>query len=365
MWIWQQREWPNFTYDVTALQPRLRQVIYLQGKLNGSSSGVEKSGLTLDAILANIIYSSDIEGERLDARSVRSSLATHLGISEEITFPSDKRTEGLVESAMDAIDNLASPLTVERLLKWHSSLFPTEGIVQKVQPGCFRTGPVQVVSGRLDKPIIHFEAPESSKVRPEITRFVAWFNHSKNDQQLDPIVRAAIAHLWFLTIHPFDDGNGRIGRLIMDLALAQAENTTIRLYAMSQSINEKRKEYYDILERTQRGSVLITEWLAWFIETLTAAITQALEQIQLTLAKANYWRHFDQFTLRKEQVKVINRLLDGDFADGINNRQYMAVAKVSRASATRHLAELVSQGLLMTGSEGGRSVRYQLSKIEP
>jgi len=362
MWIWQQPTWPEFTFDFQRLQPFLRQAVYLQGKLNGSSRAIENSGLTLDAILANIIYSSDIEGEKLDARSVRSSLANHLGISDEVTFPTDKRTEGLVESALDAINNLAEPLSVARLLKWHALLFPVEGLFHRIQPGRFRDGPVQVVSGRLDKPVIHFEAPPGETVLCLIEKFIRWFNASRHEKHLDPILRAGIAHLWFLTIHPFEDGNGRIGRLIMDLALAQAENTTVRLYAMSQSINEKRKEYYLILEQTQRGGLDITVWLEWFTQTLSYAIEQSLTQIERTMAKVLYWSRFDQGILTAGQARVINRLLEGDFADGINNRQYMAVAKVSRSSATRHLADLVEQGFLVTGSEGGRSARYRLNK---
>lgn len=363
MWIWQGQDWPNFTYDIRQLQPSLHRAIYLQGKLNGSSRAVDHGGLTLDAILANIIYSSDIEGEKLDARSVRSSLANHLGLTEEVTFPTDKHTEGVVESALDAINNLAAPLTLERLLKWHGLLFQREGLWHQVQPGCLRPGPVQVVSGRLDKPVVHFEAPPAQAIDREIERFILWFNTSQHDVLLDPILRAAIAHLWFLTLHPFEDGNGRIGRLIMDLALAQAENTTVRLYAMSQSINDQRKEYYHVLEHTQRGTLDITTWLVWFCDTLGNAIQHALDQIALTMAKVRYWAHFDQGMLKVEQAKVINRLLEGDFADGINNRQYMAVAKVSRATATRHLAELVEQNFLVAGNAGGRSARYRLNDV--
>lgn len=361
MWIWEEKEWPRFTFDIHRLHPLLCKATYLQGKLNGSSQTLDHEGITLDAVLANIIYSSDIEGEKLDARSVRSSLANHLGIRTDVSYPVDQRTDGLVESSLDAINNLDEQLTSARLLKWHSLLFQEEGLFHKIQPGCFRTGAVQVVSGRLDKPIVHFEAPSGEKVTKEIEAFIRWFNEGNNPEQVDPILRAGIAHLWFLTIHPFEDGNGRIGRLIMDLALAQSERTTIRLYAMSQSINEKRKEYYDVLERTQRGGLDITEWLAWFIGALCAAIEQALKQIAQTIAKASFWNRFDQSSLAQEQAKVINRLLDGDFEDGINNRQYMSVAKVSRSTATRHLTEMVEMGFLITGEGGGRSTRYKLN----
>lgn len=361
MWIWEEKEWPQFTYDFARVQPALRKVIFLLGKLNGSSLSLDHKGITLDAVLANIIYSSDIEGEKLDARSVRSSIANHLGITTDVSFPIDKRTDGLVESSLDAINNLDEPLTIDRLLKWHALLFQEEGLLYKIQPGHFRTGAVQVVSGRLDRPVIHYEAPGGEDVAKEIEAFTRWFNDKSIIEQMDPILRAGVAHLWFLTIHPFDDGNGRIGRLIMDLALAQAENTTIRLYAMSQSINEKRKEYYNVLERTQRGSLDITEWLLWFTETLYLAIEQALNQIAQTIAKTSFWSRFDQSMLMPEQAKVVNRLLDGDFSDGINNRQYMSVAKVSRSTATRHLTEMVEMGYLTAGTQGGRSTRYKLN----
>ncbi|VEB72085.1 mobile mystery protein B [Providencia rustigianii] len=363
MWIWEQPDWPNFTYDSSQLQPLLRNVVFLQGKLNGRCDTFDIRQQVLDKILANIIYSSDIEGEKLDARSVRSSLANHLGISDEMPFPTDQKTEGLVESALDAINNLDEPLTAERLCKWHNLLFPSnDSLFHKITVGCFRHSAIQVFSGRLDKPIIHFEAPPAAQVPQDIEQFLSWFNHSKHDSLLDPIIRAGIAHLWFLTIHPFDDGNGRIGRLIMDLALAQAERSTVRLYAISQSINERKKEYYQILEQSQRGDTDLTQWLVWFINTLHQAINDTLQQIQLTIEKTKYWNRFDQRILRPEQLKVLNRMLDGDFAEGINNRQYMAVGKVSRSSATRHLTELVQQGFLEEGIGGGRSTRYRLSQ---
>ncbi|HHR6078554.1 TPA: Fic family protein [Providencia alcalifaciens] len=363
MWIWEQPNWPTFTYDQTQLQPLLRDVVFLQGKLNGRCDTFDIRQHVLDNILANIIYSSDIEGEKLDARSIRSSLANHLGISDDAPFPIDQKTQGLVESALDAINNLEEPLTAERLCHWHALMFPAnESLFNKIAVGCFRSDAIQVVSGRLDKPIIHFEAPPAEQVSHEIEQFLSWFNCSHHDSTLDPILRAGIAHLWFLTIHPFDDGNGRIGRLIMDLALAQAEKTTVRLYAMSQRINEQKKQYYQILEQSQRGTVDLTQWLIWFINTLRSAINETLQQIQLTIEKTKYWNRFDQKILRPEQLKVLNRMLDGDFAEGINNRQYMAVGKVSRSSATRHLAELVEHGFLEEGTSGGRSTRYRLSQ---
>ncbi len=361
MWIWQQPLWPEFTWDPAPLAPLLRDTRFLQGKLYGSSQVLNSAQTTLDTLLANILYSSDIEGERLHAGSVRSSLATHLGVDDELTWPVDKRTEGLVESALDAINNLDEPLTAQRLLHWHSLLFPPEEkLFNAIKGGQFRTGPVQVVSGRIDKPVIHFEGPDAMRVPGEMEAFLHWFNTSRHDTQADPILRAGIAHLWFLTIHPFEDGNGRIGRLIMDLALAQAEHNTVRLYAMSRTINTHRKEYYAVIEQTQRGDMVLTPWLNWFVCMLRASIEETLGLIDQTLFKTHYWQRFNQAALNHEQIKVINRMLDGDFQDGINNSQYKAVARVSRATATRHLAHLVEQGFLVGNEGGGRSTRYSL-----
>lgn len=365
MWIWQQENWPAFGWDRQQLDPLLRDVRFLQGKLYGSSLLLDTTTSTLDNVLANILYSSDIEGEKLNARSVRSSLALHLGVDNELAWPVDQKTEGLVASALDAIENLDQPLTRERLLHWHALLFPDgAALFHPIAGGQFRSGPVQVVSGRLDKPLVHFEGPASEAVDGEVDAFLRWFNTSGDDRQIDPLLRAGIAHLWFLTLHPFEDGNGRIGRLIMDLALAQAERNTVRLYAMSRTINTHRRDYYQVLEQTQRGELEITGWLSWFIDMLKASIEETLTVIEQTVFKTRYWQRFGRSALGGEQVKVLNRLLDGDFSDGINNSQYKAVARVSRATATRHLAQLVELGYLVINPGGGRSTRYSLPALK-
>jgi Fic family protein len=224
--------------------------------------------------------------------------------------------------------------------------------------------PMQVVSGRLDKPTVHFEAPPRNTLDLNLTQFFEWFNQSRNQPNVDPLVRAAITHLWFVTLHPLDDGNGRITRLLTDLALAQAEHRSIHFYAMSVSILERRKAYYAILESTQQGGLDITPWLLWFLDTLNDAIQHTLNSIEQTTAKTQFWRRVDQRlltpALTTEQVKVLNRLLDGDFNDGISSSQYQKVAKVSRATATRHLAQLVDQQCLAKTGAGGRSTRYVL-----
>lgn len=264
MWIWQHSNRTHFRFNNNTVIPLLIDTRFVQGMLYGQSQMLpENSTSALDSILANIIYSSDIEGEKLNVFSVRSSLATRLGIVEEKTYPTDEKSEGFVRAALDAINNLDEPLTQERLFQWHSLLFPEgHSILNPITSGKYRTGIVQVVSGkRIDKPIVHFEAPPPESIETEMALFLDWFNKTRVHYEPNLIIRAAIAHLWFLTIHPFEDGNGRIGRLIMDLALAQAENKTVRLYAMSKTINEHRQEYYDVIENTQKGDGDITLWL--------------------------------------------------------------------------------------------------------
>lgn len=365
MWIWQQTDWPNFNWDKTVIEPMVRQTRLNQGILLGKmlSQAQNQKESMLDTLLANIVYSSAIEGEKLNAFSVRSSLANKLGLTEERPFPTTEQTDGLADIMVDAVDNLDTPLTLERILHWHERLFPAGyTMFNPVVGGQLRDDtPMQVVSGRIDKPIVHFEAPGRDILDGEINQFIHWFNDSKSNTSLDPLLRAAITHLWFVTLHPLDDGNGRITRLLTDLALAQAEHQSVRFYAMSVGILANRKSYYEILEQTQKGDVDITPWLIWFFNTLNGTFDEVLKDIDKTVFKTNFWRNVDQTRLAKEQVKVLNRMLDGDFADGINTSQYHKVAKVSKPTATRHLATLVELGCLVK-SGGGRSTRYQLVK---
>lgn len=365
MWIWEQTNWPHFCWDETAVDPLLRKTRLNQGILLGrmTSQPQDQNKSMLDTLLANIVHSSAIEGEKLNAFSVRSSLANKLGLTEERPFPTTEQTDGLAEIMLDAVDNLDAPLTIERILHWHDRLFP-EGytLFNPVVGGQLRgTAPMQVVSGRIDRPIVHFEAPGRERLDKDLDQFVAWFNHSRQDSTLDPLLRAAITHLWFVTLHPLDDGNGRITRLLTDLALAQADQQSVRFYAMSVGILANRKSYYEILEKTQKGDVDITDWVVWFLDVLNETFDEVLKEIQQTVFKTNFWRDVDQTRLGAEQVKVLNRMLDGDFADGINTSQYHKVAKVSKPTATRHLTALVEQGCLVK-SGAGRSTRYVLAK---
>ncbi len=366
MWIWEQPNWPHFNWDKTIIEPLLRQTRLNQGILLGkmmSQFQHQKESL-LDTLLANIVHSSAIEGEKLNAFSVRSSLANKLGLTEKQPFPTTEQTDGFAEIMLDAVDNLDAPLTLERILYWHDRLFPEDyTMFNPVIGGELRgTAPMQVVSGRIDRPIVHFEAPKREVLDAELTKFIGWFNTSKQDTAIDPLLRAAITHLWFVTLHPLDDGNGRVTRLLTDLALAQAEQQSVRFYAMSVSILANRTSYYEILDKTQKGDLDITAWIVWFFNTLNETFNEALNEIEKTVFKSNFWRNVDQTELSKEQVKVLNRMLDGDFCSGINTSQYHKVAKVSKPTATRHLTALVGLGCLEK-SGAGRSTRYMLVNL--
>jgi len=366
MWIWNEKNWPNFTWQNELINPLLREVQLNQGILLGKMATVEADpkNIELDTLLANILNSSAIEGEQLNAFSVRSSLANKLGVSESHQYPTSPSSDGIATMMIDAIHDLESPLTIERIFQWHQWLFtePEWGFNQ-IRVGALRgSEPMQVISGRLDRPTVHFEAPPRDVLEVELNKFIHWFNESRNDPIVSPLVRAAICHLWFVTLHPFDDGNGRITRALTDLALAQAEQRSIRLYAMSVSILKQRKSYYEILEHSQKSTTDITEWIVWFLNTLNLAITDVLDETEQTINKTRFWNAHREVQLTEAHRKVLNRLLDGDFELGINASQYQKVAKVSRATATRHLAFLVEKGCLQKTAAGGRSTRYMICK---
>ena len=369
-WIWQQPDWPNFSWHVERLTPLLRECVQAQGRLMGMASSVGSSlsaRSELDALLQNIVTSSAIEGEQLNVGSVRSSLARRLGLELNDGDYVSKRSEGLAQLMLDATQHFAEPLTLERLLNWHEWLFPAQEIglaAQSIRVGALRgDDPMQVVSGRLDKPTVHFEAPPRLGLERQLDTFLEWFEVSRNQSELDPLLRAGIAHFWFVTLHPFDDGNGRLTRTITDLALAQGEAQAIRFYAMSASILEDRSGYYRVLETCQKSNTDITVWLEWFLQTLLRSLQQAMARIESVLGKARFWQAHRESELSTEQTKVLNRLLDAGeqgFEGGISAAQYQAVAKVSKATATRHLAELLDKDCLQRLPGGGRSTRYQI-----
>ncbi|AHD16187.1 cell division protein Fic [Pseudomonas sp. FGI182] len=367
LWIWQQPAWPRFTWQNEAIAPTLRNCIDMQGRLLGKIGSVDalsKCQNILDTLLQNIVTSSAIEGEQLNVGSVRSSLARRLGIEEQ--GPTNARSEGLAELMLDATQGYDRPLTLQRLYTWHQWLFPlAQGALSKaILVGQLRDEmPMQVISGRLDKPTVHFEAPPRDGLEARLNEFLDWFANSRDSTSLDPLLRAGIAHFWFVTLHPFDDGNGRLTRAITDLALAQGERQAIRFYAMSASILEDRAGYYQVLENSQKGDLDITRWLSWFLATLLRSLEQALANIDRILAKARFWQAHRSDGLLPEQVKVLNRLLDGGprgFEEGINAAQYQAVAKVSKATATRHLTDLLDKACLVRLPGGGRSTRYRI-----
>jgi len=369
VWIWQQPNWPHFSWQADPLAPLLRACIQAQGRLLGMLGAVgseTEAQSSLDALLQNIVTSSAIEGEKLNISSVRSSLARRLGLNEDSRTTA--RSEGLAELLLDATSAHQQPLDLRRLYAWHSWLLANDNslLVSPLRIGMLRgEEPMQVVSGRVDHPIVHFEAPPHAGLDEQLADFLCWFESSRSDAGLDPLLRAGIAHFWFVTLHPFDDGNGRITRAVTDLALAQSEQQAIRFYAMSAAILDDRSGYYRILETSQKGTLDITAWLQWFLGTLLKSLEQALSRIDRVLAKARFWQTHRTDSLPPEQIKVLNRLLDGGengFEAGISAAQYQAVAQVSKATATRHLSDLLEKGCLLRLPGGGRSTRYQINQ---
>jgi len=372
MYTWELKEWPNFTWDEEALKPRLEAVRLQQGRLLGQSDALYKEldmEAHMDALIQNAIQTSEIEGETLNADSVRSSVIHHLGLTRAGLSHTDSskgtvQTDALVGMLIDATQNLDTDLTQAKLCQWQAALFPDgPGIVNQVNVGELRgDDPMQVVSGRIDKPTVHFEAPPRKKLKGELKAFIQWFNHPP--KTLDGLLRAGIAHLWLVTLHPFDDGNGRVTRAVTDRALAQAEQESIRFYSLSASIMSHRKEYYEHLEQSQKGELEITTWLLWFLETLEDALKQGQNRFNRVMQKTRFWNTHSQTVLSERQIKVLNRLLDNigdEFTQGINASKYKSLAAVSKPTATRDLAELLNKGCLIQLPGGGRSSRYQIN----
>jgi Fic family protein len=367
-WIWQQPNWPHFSWQADALAPLLRTCSQAQGRLLGMLGAVGSDAeiqSSMDALLQNIVTSSAIEGEQLNAGSVRSSLARRLGLNEEgRTTP---RSEGLAELTLDATCAYQQPLDLQRLFKWHTWLFPSGDhlLSRPLGIGMLRgEEPMEVVSGRHDRPTVHFEAPPRAGLEMQLGNFFNWFENSRSNASLDPFLRAGVAHFWFVTLHPFDDGNGRLTRVITDMALAQSEQQAIRFYAMSASILDDRAGYYRTLEASQKGTLDITNWLKWFLGTLLNSLERALNRIDRVLRKSRFWQTYRTNSLSIEQKEVLNHLIDSGehgFENGISAAQYQAIAKVSKATATRHLIDLLDKGFLYRLPGGGRSTRYHVN----
>ncbi|MGL6263395.1 Fic family protein [Aeromonas jandaei] len=369
-WIWQHENWPHFCWQDRQLLPKLRQVHRNLGLLQGLHLSAHNTTLAhqthaLDTLLANVVASSAIENQQLNSQSLRASLACRLGIVEQSPYPTSVRSEGLAAMIVDAISS-DEQLMLERLLQWHRWLFPADDRrLHQIRVGQLRGDePMQVISGARDRLIVHFEAPPREGLEQELATFIEWFRTSLDDPCLDPLLRAAICHIWFVTLHPFDDGNGRITRALTDLALSQADNQSITLYAMSTVIFEHRADYYRALEQTQRGGVDVTEWLVWFLDTLNVTLEQAQQSCTQTLARQRFWQQHASDQLFTEQIQILNHLLDGYTQDGlpyISASQYQKVAQVSKSTATRHLTDLLEKKCLeKEPSGGGRNTRYKL-----
>ncbi len=372
MYIWQHPNWPHFYWNEASLRPRLDAVRLLQGRLLGRTEAApEQTDLEveMDALIQSAIRTSEIEGEHLDVGSVRSSVARQLGVQQAgVVGRPTPESESLVELLLEATHKPGGALTPEQLCQWQAMLFPKgPGILADIRVGELRgEAPMQVISGRIDRPKIHFEAPPWKGLDAELDQFIQWFNEPRADLNL--LLRAGIAHLWLITLHPFDDGNGRVARAVTDRALAQAERQSVRFYSLSAAIMARRNAYYAQLEQSQRWELDITPWLAWFLDTLEEALQQALLRVDRVMSKTRFWQRHATTVLNERQIKVLNRLLDaaeGEFAQGINARKYQSLAKVSKATATRDLAELLDKGCLERLPGGGRSTRYTLKSKPP
>jgi Fic family protein len=358
--------WPEFTWDQEKLANQLVEVRHRQGRLLGRMEGLGFSlqkEATLQTLTLDVLKSSEIEGEILNPDQVRSSVARRLGMDIAGLIPADRNVEGVVEMMLDATQNYKSPLTEERMFDWHAALFPTgRSGMQKIVVGAWRDNtindPMQVVSGPIGREKVHYQAPESDKVPQEMGVFLAWFN---SEMTIDPVIKAAIAHLWFVTIHPFDDGNGRTARAIADMQLARADESNQRFYSMSAQIRKERKEYYDILEKTQKNSLDITQWLQWFLDCLDRSLIATNETLAVVMKKARFWEKYARESLNDRQILMLNKLLDGFFGK-LTSSKWATIAKCSADTAVRDINDLLNRGILAKEGAGGRSTSYRVAE---
>jgi Fic family protein len=367
MWIHEHENWPDFTWDAKALVSKLADIRHQQGRLLGRMEGLgfdQQREASLDMLTSDVVKSSAIEGETLNPVEVRSSIARRLGLDIAGLIPASRHIEGIVEMMLDATQKFSRPLTKDRLFGWHAALFPTgRSGMHKITVGGWRTaetGAMQVVSGHAGREKVHFEAPGAERLEKEMKTFLAWFE-KKSD--LDAVLKAGIAHLWFVTIHPFEDGNGRIARAIGDMALARADGTAERFYSLSTQIERERKAYYDHLEHQQRGGLDITDWLSWFLDCLGRAITTTETTLSNVLFKAELWKKINQFPVNDRQRNVINRMLEDGFKGFMNTSKYARLAKCSNDTALRDIQNLVARGVFLQNEGGGRSTSYSLARI--
>lgn len=363
MYIWERPDWPHFRWDAHRLAPPLAAAHLKQGRLLGH---LERVGFPLQleaelqATTEETVKNAEIEGEILDRASVRSSLARRLGVPDAALGPIDRRAEGMIDMTLDATQNCAAPLTRERLFAWQAALFPAgRSGLSAITIGAWRNdvhGPMQVVSGPIGREKVHFQAPPATRIDTEMQAFIEWFNTPSN---IDGILHAAIAHLWFVTIHPFDDGNGRIARVLADMSLARSEHSPQRFYSLSGQIRRDRSSYYGSLERTQKGNLDITAPLLWFVECFSKAIDQAESACVSVLQKADFWQRYAFTTFNNRQRVMLNRLLDG-FEGKLTTAKWAAIAKCSTPTAQRDIKHLVDQGVLVRNEGGSKNTSYNL-----
>ncbi len=366
-YIYQNNNWPNFVWDSKELLTPLSTVRNLQGRLIGKmeSLGFDlRNEALLNTLTLDVLKSSEIEGEILNPEQVRSSIAQKLGMEFAGSKGSDRNVDGMVEMMLDATTNCFKPLTSDRLFDWHAALFPMgrSGIF-KITVADWRkdsAGAMQVVSGALGKEKVHFQAPEANVIEKEMTVFLQWYNENKD---IDLVLKAAIAHLWFVTIHPFQDGNGRITRAITDMLLAQSDNSTQRFYSMSAQIILERKQYYDILEQTQKGDLNIIEWMKWFLLCLINALKSTNGTLTRVLFKADFWNKNSKTIINERQKKLLNKLLDG-FDGKLTSSKWAKIAKCSKDTAIRDINDLIRKDILQKESAGGRSTNYELVNVK-
>jgi Fic family protein len=365
--LWQSNDWPNWQFDLAALANPMTEVSRAQGLLLGrlADSGPDTRGrANLAALTVDALKTSEIEGVILNPHSVRSSFARRLGLDIGALAPMDRQAEGVADILLDATANSQAPLTRERLFGWHAALFPTgySGL-SKLRVGAWRDdakGPMQFVSGPLGRENVHFEAPPAARLEAEMDRFLGWIN----DEPIEPpLIRAGLGHLWFVTLHPFDDGNGRLGRAIGDLLLARADGSPQRFYSLSAQIQREREAYYAILEQTQRGSMGVTPWLTWLMNVLHRAVLQAHATLDEVLTKGRFWQRWTGLPLNERQVKLLNKLLDG-FEGNLTTTKWAAIAKCSQDTALRDINNLMEQGVLRKREAGGRSTCYELNQAQ-
>jgi Fic family protein len=365
-YIHNKADWPRFRWNQERLAPRLAEVRYRQGRLIGQMKSLGfplQAEAVLSTLTEDVLKSSEIEGEKLDRGQVRSSIARRLGIDIGGLTPTDRAVEGVVEMMLDATQRYGKPLTAERLFSWHAALFPTgRSGLTKIKTGKWRddkSGPMQVISGVIGKEQVHFEAPGALRLRAEMKKFLDWFNRQES---ADLVLKSAVAHLWFVTIHPFDDGNGRIARAIADMTLARSEQSTQRFYSMSAQIRQDRNAYYEILEATQKGELDITAWLEWFLSCLGRAFTRAETTLSAVLRKARFWDQHAGAVFNNRQRQIISQLLNG-FEGKLTSSKWAKLAKCSQDTALRDIEDLVRQRVLKKDAPGGRSTSYSLAEI--